>query len=186
MQAPRRFYKRGRTEHMKKTLKKIWDILLSAEKVVMSVSCIVIVTLVFTTVIMRYFFKANFAGMEEVIIFFAFIIYFIGSAYCSYEESQISADMMGVFIKSERTMELVKVIRGVIESILLVIATGFCVDLVAYAARTGAKTTAVKIPFTLSYSVVLIGVALMTFYTAVHTVRHTKNYIAMAKGVTEE
>ena len=159
---------------MKKTLKKLWDFLLSAERLVMSASCVVIVTLVFVTVIMRYFFKANFAGMEEVIIFFAFIIYFIGSAYCSYEESQISADMMGV-----------KSIRGVVESVLLVVATGFCVDLVAYANRTGAKTTAVKIPYTVLYFVVFLGIALMAFYTIVHTVRHTKNYISMGKEVHE-
>jgi len=170
---------------MKKTLKKLWDFLLSAERLVMSISCVVIVTLVFVTVIMRYFFKANFAGMEEVIIFFAFIIYFIGSAYCSYEESQISADMMGVFIKNERSMELVKAIRGVVESVLLVIATGFCVDLVNYAIRTGAKTTAVKIPYSVSYFVVFLGVALMAFYTIVHTVEHTRNYISMGKEVSE-
>ena len=170
---------------MKKTLKKLWDFLLSAERLVMSASCVVIVTLVFVTVIMRYFFKANFAGMEEIIIFFAFIIYFIGSAYCSYEESQISADMMGVFIKNERSMELVKSIRGAVESVLLVVATGFCVDLVAYANRTGAKTTAVKIPYTVLYFVVFLGIALMAFYTIVHTVRHTRNYISMGKEVHE-
>ena len=46
------------------------------------------------SVVLRYCFKQNFYGSDEVIMLFAFWLYFMGAVYGSYENSHIKADLL--------------------------------------------------------------------------------------------
>ena len=49
-------------------LKKVWDFLLMIEKTIMIIASIGVVLLIFISVIARYIFEKNFAGMEELVV----------------------------------------------------------------------------------------------------------------------
>ena len=86
-----------------KVLKKIWDFLLTFEKVIMIIASILVVILITISVVMRYILEKNFPGMEELVVMVAFWIYFMGGIYGSYENSHITADILSVFVEKERT-----------------------------------------------------------------------------------
>ena len=89
---------------MKNLLKSLWKALLQIEHFVVIACCAAMVLLVFDNVLMRYIFKTSFQGMEDLIMLFAFGIYFIGAALSSREETQITADVMSLFIKKPRSL----------------------------------------------------------------------------------
>ncbi|MDR1604107.1 MAG: TRAP transporter small permease [Gracilibacteraceae bacterium] len=157
-----------------KPLRFLWNGLLWLERFVLVVSAAAIILLVFATVILRYFFKYSFLGMEEVVMLCAVLLYFIGSGYGSYEEHQISADLSSMFIKNEKTLLALKSARGAAETILMAISVYLAAQLVVRTAGIGKATLTLHIPFALLYSVVLAGLALMTLYSAWHTIRYLR------------
>lgn len=161
--------------------RKAWNWLLGMERAVMVLSSIMVVGLVFSTVVMRYIFKISFRGMEEIVIFFAFWIYFIGGAYGSYEESQITADVISILIKKKEALLSIKVVKGAIETVIMGISAVLAVFMMQHAFATGQRTIAVKIPYTLVYLPILLGLALMTFYSAYHTVRYAGELLRCRK-----
>ncbi len=100
---------------MKKNIHAIGDKLLKLEHLVVIICCIAIVLLVFVTVLMRYIFKTSFQGMEDLVMLFAFGIYFIGAALSSRDESQITADILSVCIHKPRTLTLIRAVRNLID-----------------------------------------------------------------------
>ena len=53
-------------------------------------------------VLMRYIFKTSLIGIEELAAYIAFWLYFIGSAYGTYERSHIKAELTHMLIKNPR------------------------------------------------------------------------------------
>ena len=113
-------------------LKKVWDFLLMIEKTIMIIASIGVVLLIFISVIARYIFEKNFAGMEELVVLVAFWIYFIGGTYGSYEGSHITADILSVFVKGEKASTVIALIRDFITTIILFAASYCAVEPVSY------------------------------------------------------
>lgn len=151
-------------------LKKIWDFLLVIERAVMILASIGVVLLIFISVVMRYLLEKNFAGMEELVILVAFWIYFIGGAYGSYEGSQITADILSVFIKKEKGKLIVALFRDIITTIILFAASYCAVELMVYTLEAGAVTSVLKMPMMVVYTPIIVGIFLMNFYTLAHAV----------------
>ena len=149
-------------------LRKIWDALIAIEKTIMIVASIGVVVLIFISVVMRYIFEDGFKGMEELIVLVAFWIYFMGGTYGSYENSHITADILSVFVKNERAKTIIDFIRHIITTVIL-FAVSYCViELIIYTAQSGAVSAVLKIPMTVVYLPVYIGLFMMNFYSLAH------------------
>lgn len=168
-----------------KALKKISSFVIRAERAVAAITCIAIIVMVFTTVILRYIFKSQIAGMEEMILTAAFVIYFIGSSIGAYEESEITADMMSLFLKKPRSLALARAIRSLVEAGLMLVASYWAWMCIMDAAKTGKVMVMTKIPFTIEYGIVFIGLALTTVYSIGHFVNYTKKFITNDCGGEE-
>ena len=72
-------------------------------------------------VILRYIFKSNFYGSDEVILLFAFWLYFMGAVYGSYEDSHIKADLVNVYVKNIRVKDFISLIAQVIMIIVNIV-----------------------------------------------------------------
>jgi TRAP-type C4-dicarboxylate transport system permease small subunit len=166
---------------MKKSLKALWDGLLKFERAVVVTCCIAIVGLVFLTVILRYFFKTNFQGMEELIMLFAFGIYFIGGAIGSHDESQITADVMSFFIKRPKSVYLLRAIQNVIDAALIFVCGVFATKQMLFVLGEGTRTVGLKLPTWIIYTVILVGFFLMAMYSAYHFV----NYLIKRRAMDE-
>jgi len=158
-----------------KALKKIWNFLLTFERVIMIVASILVVVLIVTTVVMRYLLEKNFPGMEELVIMVAFWIYFMGGTMCSYENSHITADILTVFIKNEKAKEIIEFLRYLISAAVLVGASYCAVELIVYTVEAQPVSPVLHMPMMVTYLPMLAGIFLMTFYTFVHLIEKTVN-----------
>ncbi|MDR1321880.1 MAG: TRAP transporter small permease [Gracilibacteraceae bacterium] len=166
-----------------KPLRALWNALLFLQRFTLVISGIAVILLVFVTVLLRYFFRYSFMGMEEIIMVFAVLLYFIGSGYGSYEENQITADLSSMFIKNRKALLLLKVARGAAETALMSVSVYLAVRLVVRTAAIGKATLTLHISFALIYGIILAGLALMTLYSGWHTVRYA---MTLARGLPEE
>jgi len=153
-------------------LKNCWDLLLKLERAVMIFACLGITALVFLSVMMRYVFKINYVGLEEITIMVAFWVYFIGAAYCSYDESHISADLMTNFIPEGKFKRFFIAVRSAVTAYLFIMAAYYSFDLIQYAIESDTRTVSLKMPLEYMYISICIGLCLMAFYSVIHMVKY--------------
>lgn len=153
---------------MKEKIKKIADFVLKIENAVVIVCCISMIALVFLTVVIRYIFRTGFQGMEELVMLFAFGIYFIGAALGTYHETQITADMMSLFVKSPRKMAGIKAVQNFIDAVLIGICAIYSTQQMLFMYSIGGRTTGLKMPIWINYTIVLVGLFLMSIYSFWH------------------
>lgn len=84
---------RERGVTLKKIINFVWVALLKIQRLIMVLAVCISTTAVFTEVILRYFFKTSFVGIEELAAYVAFWMYFIGASYGAYERSHIKAEL---------------------------------------------------------------------------------------------
>ena len=156
-------------------IRKLWDFLLSAQKFILFLSSIAIVLGISLQVFFRYVLEINLFGMEEVIIIFAFWLYFIGASYGTYEKSHISADIVTVYIKNKSLQAIMKMIVSIITLILCLLFTYWSVDFFMWGIEQGATSTSLHIPMTIPQSSIFIGFILMSFYLIVHFIQDLMN-----------
>ena len=88
--------------------------LLKIERFILMVVPILVMLLLVTSVVMRYIFKMDLFGIEELMAIVAMWMYMIGAAYASYENSHIRADILETFIQNPKTKALFKIIENII------------------------------------------------------------------------
>ena len=151
-------------KHFDLTQTAFWNILQNIVKVVMITGSVASTACMCYSVILRYIFKANFYGSDEVIMLFAFWLYFMGAVYGSYEDSHIKADLLNVYIKNLRAKDILALVAQfltiVVNTIVLIWAFRyFRAEIVKWG-----RSTALKIPLVIPKSAVFFGFALMEFY----------------------
>ena len=76
--------------------------------IICSVGCSGVIII---STIMRYFLTKNWYGSDEIILMFAFWLYFMGAAYGSYENSHIKADIVASLAKNIRRKDLLSLLE---------------------------------------------------------------------------
>lgn len=158
-------------------LKKLWDLLLTVQRVILVLASLAIVLGISLQVFYRYVLEKNLFGMEEVIVIFAFWLYFIGASYGTYERSHISADIVTVYMKNERLKIIMKLIVTTITLALCLLFTYWAIDFFKWGIEQGAKSTSLHIPMIIPQSSIFVGFILMSFYLIVHFVNDVKELI---------
>lgn len=162
---------------MKVQLKKVAALLLKAEQFIVIVCCIAIILLVFITVFMRYVFKTGFQGMEELIMLFAFGIYFIGGALGTYYESQITADLTSLLVKNPRKKLGIKAFQNLVDGLLIGVCAVFSTQQMIFVLQIGSRSSGLKLPVWVMYTIILVGLFLMSFYALWHFGNYLKKTI---------
>lgn len=146
-------------------IKKIW---LGIGEYILIISSIVVCLLILTAAVMRYVFKVNFFGSEELILQVTMWIYFIGCAAATRERSHIYADVITSNLKSEKARTALCAFQSVVTFLLFMLVTWWAIRLVGWAAQVKPKTSTFDIPLIIAY-------ILMTFSFALSTVYQIKN-----------
>jgi TRAP-type C4-dicarboxylate transport system permease small subunit len=154
-----------------------WKILLALVKYVMIICSISSTGCIIYAVFLRYVFKSNFYGSDEIILLFAFWLYFMGAVYGSYENSHIKADLLTVYLKNIRMKDFINLISLgiliVVNAILLTWAWGYFL----WGLEKMPLSTSLRIPLVIPQSAVFFGLLLMEFYHIVHFIRNIYGYI---------
>lgn len=122
-------------------------------------------------VVLRYVFKSNLMGLEEITIFIAFWLYFIGGTYGASKRTHISADLTDVYIKNKIIRQVVQLFASLITIFISSIITYYSVDFFIWSLEKGATSPVLNIPMYFSQSAVFVGFTLMTIYFITHFIK---------------
>ncbi|UWQ35421.1 TRAP transporter small permease (plasmid) [Leisingera sp. M527] len=144
------------------------------KRVVLITSNLAIMLIVVAAFLARYLFSYDLYGSEEILLVFAFWLYFFGAAFGSYEQSHIEAD----FVQStlgERPLTLVLgYVRDIVEISVLFVMTYWCWLLIEFAIERWPVTPGWKIPLVVPQSAILLGFALMSFHAVLHFINRIR------------
>jgi len=153
----------------------IWVVLLKVQRIVMLLTICISSGAIMAEVLMRYIFKTSLIGIEELAAYIAFWLYFIGSAYGTYERSHIKAELTHMLIKNQRHYAISRATT----SFISVVLSGYAVVLAwrysEWGIRRMEQSSATFLGST--YPVVyfqfslLIGFTLMCFYFLVEFIQ---------------
>ncbi|MEL7655747.1 MAG: TRAP transporter small permease subunit [Bacillota bacterium] len=138
-------------------------------------SCLVTI-ITFAAVITRAL-NINFLGYEEILIICAFWLYMLGTAYGSFENSHIKADVIIVMMKDGYLKTLLALIRNTLTLVLGIIFLLWALQLLQWTIVMENKTPVWRIPMTVSQSSILFGLAVATFYNAVYLYDEAKLFV---------
>jgi len=146
------------------TLKKLDGILEKCENGIVIVTGIVVCLIIFGNAILRYLFKLDFYGNEEIILFFAFWLYFTGSSIAAKKRTHINADMVSMFTKNIKIINSFHLIRDVINMLMTIIASVWSCQYVMWSASMGAKSPVFKLPMLISQIPIMLSFFIWTCY----------------------
>ncbi|MDD3169296.1 MAG: TRAP transporter small permease subunit [Eubacteriales bacterium] len=139
-------------------------------------SAILVTLITFAAVITREL-NVNFLGYEEILIICAFWLYMLGTAYGSYEDSHIKADVIVVMMPEGRMKSTLAMIRNALSLILGILFLAWAFQLFQWTIIMENKTPVWRIPMTVSQSSLLFGLTVASFYHAVYLYDEIKLYI---------
>ncbi len=161
----------------------LWNLLVSVQRYFLIIGGCVITILVFTEVLLRYVFVSPLFGIEELIVFIAMWLYFIGASLGAHERSHIKADVIHIWVKEPRSMAIVHGINSVITVTLSAIMVSWCYHYFIFGIEKAGQTPALRLPLVLSQSAVFAGAILMTIYFFVELVENLRNAISERRRV---
>jgi TRAP-type C4-dicarboxylate transport system permease small subunit len=170
-----------------------WRGLAKALRIGLMVTSILVTLIVFGSVILREL-NLNFLGYEEILIIVAFWLYMLGTAYGSYEQSHITADIIVVMMKEGRLKSILAIIRNTLTLVLGIIFLLWALELVEWTVIMDTRTPVWRIPLTVGQSSILLGLVIANFYHLMYLYDEVKNFvgkyitkkIALDSGAKEE
>lgn len=132
----------------------------------------------FYQVIMRYIFEIPVMGLDEVLVYPTLWLYFLGSVNASREDTQIKANVLDVFLKTDRAKLTVRVVADVMSVIVSCWLTYWAWEYFRYALRVWKESPTLYIPTFYAECSVFIGLVLMTMYAVVYLVKNIRKLIA--------
>ena len=141
-----------------------WFIIKKFMRAVLIICSAVSTGCILYAVFLRYILKSNFYGSDEIILLFAFWLYFIGAAYGSYENSHIKADLLNMYIKNMRYKDGLNLIAQAATVLVNCILLVWAYDSLLWAIEKMPLTTSLKIPIAIPRSAIFVGLLLMAFY----------------------
>lgn len=163
---------------MKKLLEKINGGTIKVEEWILTIICTILPIIIFVSVIMRYILHENFDGLSEIVTILCAWLYFTGSAVATYENSHINASILDLFVKKEKTMAKVQVMRQVISLILYAIIFKLALENVLWMFTSNPKTPMLRLPQVIMY----IPIALCFFLSVIYTIIHVVHFIQELKN----
>ena len=128
----------------------------------------------FYQVVMRYILELPVMGLEELLVYPTLWLYFLGSVNASREDTQIKANVLDVFLKTEKSKLIVRVIADLLSVIVASWLTYWAWDYFQYALRVWKESPTLYIPTFYAECALFVGLVLMTFYAAWYLVKNTR------------
>ncbi len=157
-------------------LKKLQNIILVA-------SCSFVTIGIGTGAILRYLFKKDLYGAEELITIAAFWMYFIGAVYATHSKKHITAELFSSFCKNLKVVYSVKILSLSVTFLLALIYSWWGWEFFHWSLFKGGKSVALLVPLVYGHSAIFIGFVLMTVYFFVQLLNEVKNFKLHLKSI---
>jgi TRAP-type C4-dicarboxylate transport system permease small subunit len=139
---------------------------------------IIVAGMEFIQVATRYVLQIPMMGLEEILVYFALWLYVLGSVNASREDTQITANVLDVFLKTERSKLMIRVTADVMGLVVALWLTWWAWDYFLYSWKVWKLSPTRYIPTFYAECSLFIGLALMTIYGSVHFARNVKRLLA--------
>lgn len=127
-------------------------------------------------VLLRYVFQAPLMGIEEMLLFPAIWLYFLGGSAASKERSHIDCGVLVLYLKKEKSLALFKLVRIVVSFLIGLWAMYYAWWFFMYSLTKWKLSDLLYIPMFLGESAVFIGLLLMVFFTFVELLDRVAEY----------
>jgi len=154
-----------------------WRVLLRFQRAIMFISVVSVILLISSGAVMRYVFKMDFYGIEDVTLVVAFWLYFIGGAYGSYSKNHVSAEVIPNYMKNKKSRNIVLIIKTVMTATLNWIFTYWAFMLLMWGFERFGRTATLGIPLVIPQSALFIGMLLMSFYTTIYAIEDIMQFM---------
>lgn len=163
----------------------IWSLLLKIQRLILVATNIIVITILGVVIIARYILKVNVLGYDELTLIGAFWMYFIGSAYASYEETHITADILSQFV-SHRKKQILAIFSKIVQVLLGFPMIYLSYELLLWDVEMNPSTIDWGIPYLIPQSAIFCGFVLMTFYSFVYLIRDIRAFtnVSSASGIS--
>ncbi len=135
----------------------------------------------FVQVFTRYVLQTPVLGLEEATVFPSLWLYMMGAANASRENSQIRANVLEIFIKSERGQARL----GILTEIVSLIVCGWLIrwawDFTRYSWRTWRESATLYWPTFYADVALILGLSLVFLFT----LRTLWNHVLVLRGTVE-
>ncbi|SLM29469.1 putative DctQ (C4-dicarboxylate permease, small subunit) [Desulfamplus magnetovallimortis] len=132
----------------------------------------------FYQVIMRYILELPVMGLDEILVYPTLWLYFLGSVNASREDTQIKANVLDVFLKSDRAKLKVRIVADILSLVTALWLTWWAWDYFRYALRVWKESPTLYIPTFYAECVFLIGLVLMSGYAGWYLFKNVKKLMA--------
>lgn len=136
----------------------------------------------FVQVITRYVLQIPVMGLEETMLYPTLWLYMLGAVNASRENTHIRANVLEIFLTTERQHTVLAIIGEVISLIVGLWLLSWAWDYTQYAWRVWRESPTLYIPTFYSDVALVIGLLLMMIYTAWHLLRHVRS---LSHGVAQ-
>ncbi|WP_417474021.1 TRAP transporter small permease [Leisingera sp.] len=126
----------------------------------------------FVQVVTRYVLQIPVMGLEETMLYPTIWLYILGAVNASREDTHIRANVLEIAIKTERGHTVVAIIGEIISLIVGLWLLSWAWDYTLYAWRVWKESPTLYLPTFYSEAALVVGLALMMLYTALHLLRH--------------
>jgi TRAP-type C4-dicarboxylate transport system permease small subunit len=125
-----------------------------------------------TQVVTRYLLEMPVMGLEEATLIPTLWLYMLGSVNASREDTQIRANVLDIFLKTDRAKSFLQAFADTISLIVSIWLTTWAWDYFSYVTRVGKSTPTLYIPTIVYESALIVGLVLMVAFTLWHLLRN--------------
>ncbi|OAN68556.1 C4-dicarboxylate ABC transporter permease [Rhodobacteraceae bacterium EhC02] len=133
----------------------------------------------FVQVITRYVFQTPVMGLEETMLYPMFWLYMLGAVNASRENTHIRANVLEIFLETERARLVLACLGEVLSLIIGLWLLTWVWDFTRYSVRVWRESPTLYIPVFYADIALLIAMVLMMGWSALHLARHLR---ALAGG----
>jgi len=135
----------------------------------------------FYQVIMRYIFELPVMGLDEILVYPTLWLYFLGSVNASREDTQIKANVLDIFLKTDHSKQIVRVIADFLSLAVALWLTYWAWDYFKYAFRVMKESPTLYIPTIYAECSFLIGLVLMSAFALWYLVKNLRVLLTLSK-----
>lgn len=159
----------------------VWQFLVKIQQWLMIISSIFVVLIMCVVVVLRYIFRSDLYGIEEIVIIAAFWLYFIGSSYGVYDKSHVKADIIPQML-SKKAQALLSVIISFTVAGLCILFTYWSIDMISHCLKYMPRTTGLRIPIVIAQFSIFVGYFLMSIYSVIYFLEDLFGYIELGRS----
>lgn len=128
----------------------------------------------FVQVITRYVLEIPVMGLEESLLYPTLWLYMLGAVNASRENTHIRANVLEIFLSTERQHQVLAIIGEVISLAVGLWLTSWAWDFWKYSQRVWRESPTLYLPTFYVDAALFIGMVLMMVFTAWHLILHIR------------